>query len=89
MRFYFSDPKITGPVNMGNPSEFTVKELAEKVTEITSYEAKLTYMDLPKDDPVKRRPNISLAKELFDWEPKVALEEGLKKCIPYFESFKK
>lgn len=89
VRFYFSDPKITGPVNMGNPSEFTVKELAEKVTEITSYEAKLTYMDLPKDDPVKRRPNISLAKELFDWEPKVALEEGLKKCIPYFESFKK
>ena len=67
--------------------EFTVKELAEKVMAVTGIEAKLVYKELPKDDPVKRRPNISVAKELFDWEPQIPLEEGLKKAVPYFKSF--
>ena len=77
--------EITGPINMGNPFEFSIKELAEKVIELTGSSSTLEYCPLPSDDPTQRQPDISLAKETLDWEPKIQLEEGLKKMIPYFE----
>lgn len=75
---------FTGPVNIGNPGEFTVLELAEKVKELTNSNSEIEFKGLPKDDPAKRRPDISLAKEKLGWEPKVSLDEGLKKTIGYF-----
>jgi UDP-glucuronate decarboxylase len=77
---------ITGPINTGNPGEFTILELAEKVIELTGSSSKLELHDLPTDDPTQRQPDISKAKEIMGWEPKIKLEEGLKKTIPYFES---
>lgn len=78
--------EFTGPVNIGNPGEFTIKELAEKVIQLTGATSKLVYRPLPEDDPMQRQPNISLAqKELNGWEPKVHLEEGLLKTIHYFK----
>lgn len=74
-----------GPVNIGNPGEFTIKELAEKVVEITGSKSKLIYKDLPSDDPKQRQPDITIAKRELDWEPTINLEEGLKKTIAYFE----
>ena len=79
-----SDASITGPVNIGNPGEFTIRELAEIVVELTESPSTLVYRPLPKDDPLQRCPNISQAKTLFGWSPKVALREGLIRCIPYF-----
>ncbi len=76
---------FTGPVNTGNPNEFTIKELAEKVIELTGSKSELVYKPLPTDDPTQRQPDITLAKEKLGWEPLVQLEEGLKKTIPYFE----
>lgn len=77
---------FTGPVNIGNPGEFTMLELAEKVISIIGSKSKIVYKPLPFDDPKKRRPNIELAKEkLNGWEPKINLEEGLKKTIKYFD----
>ena len=72
------------PVNIGNPGEFTIKELAEKVIKMTKSKSKIVYMDLPLDDPKQRKPDITLAKQLLDWEPKVKLEKGLVKTIDYF-----
>jgi UDP-glucuronate decarboxylase len=80
-----SDKDITGPINIGNPNEFTMIELAELVLKLTSSKSKLIYKDLPEDDPKQRQPNISLAKEKLDWEPKVKLEDGLKETICYFK----
>lgn len=77
---------FTGPVNLGNPGEFTMLELAQKVLELTGSDSKLVYMPLPGDDPTQRKPVIDLAKEKLDWEPAIALEEGLKKTIEYFKS---
>lgn len=85
-RLMRSDASVTGPVNIGNPGEFTIKELAEMVLEMTDSKSVLIDKPLPKDDPLQRRPNISLAKEVLDWEPKVPLREGLKKAIAYFAS---
>jgi UDP-glucuronate decarboxylase len=82
-----SPDEVTGPVNLGNPYEFSIKELAEKVIELTGSNSKLEYCPLPSDDPTQRQPDISLAKERLGWEPKIQLEEGLKKTIPYFEGF--
>ncbi|GHB92659.1 UDP-glucuronic acid decarboxylase family protein [Cerasicoccus arenae] len=76
---------ITGPVNIGNPGEFTILQLAEKVIELVGGKSKIVNKPLPSDDPRQRRPDISLAKELLDWEPAIALEAGLKKTIPYFD----
>jgi len=76
---------ITGPINVGNPDEFSIKELAEKVIEITGSESKITFEPLPTDDPTQRKPNISKAKEILKWEPKIKLEEGLVKTIEYFK----
>lgn len=76
---------FTGPVNTGNPKEFTIKELAEKVISLTGSSSELICKALPSDDPTQRRPDITLAKKMLGWEPKIQLEEGLKKTIPYFE----
>jgi len=77
---------FTGPVNIGNPDEFTIRQLAEKVIEMTGSSSKLEFRELPSDDPTQRRPDISLARKTFDWEPTVKLEAGLAKTIAYFET---
>lgn len=77
-----------GPVNIGNPGEFAIKELAEKVIELTKSSSKIVYMPLPEDDPTQRCPDISLAKEKLQWEPKVDLYNGLIKTIRYFNTIK-
>lgn len=86
IRFMESPSEVTGPINMGNPGEFTMLELAEKVIRLTGSKSKLTFQDLPSDDPKQRRPDISLAKSALDWEPKVDLEQGLIRTIDYFRS---
>ena len=74
-----------GPVNTGNPGEFTMLELAQKIIQLTGSRSKIVYRPLPGDDPKQRKPDITLAKEKLDWEPKIRLEEGLKRTIAYFE----
>ena len=81
-----SHKSITGPINMGNPSEFTIIELAELVIKLTSSRSKLKFKPLPEDDPKQRQPNISLAKSKLNWSPRVSLEEGLNKTITYFKN---
>lgn len=76
---------VTGPINLGNPGEFTIKQLAEKVIEMTGSKSTLTFENLPVDDPMQRKPIIDKAREHLNWEPKIALEDGLKKTIAYFE----
>lgn len=80
-----NDKNFIGPVNLGNPGEFTIKELAEKVIAMTGSSSKIIYKPLPQDDPRQRKPDISLAKEKLDWEPKIKLDEGLVKTIEYFK----
>ena len=75
---------VTGPVNLGNPNEFTIRQLAERVVEKVGGTSKLIELPLPQDDPVQRKPDISYARDLLDWEPKVQLEEGLNRTIAYF-----
>jgi UDP-glucuronate decarboxylase len=77
--------EFTGPVNIGNPVEFTIMELADKVIEMTGSKSKIIYKPLPSDDPMQRQPDISLAKKELGWEPGISLEEGLKKTIVYFD----
>lgn len=77
---------FTGPVNLGNPAEFTIKELAEKVIALTDSASELVHKDLPADDPKQRQPDISLAQERLGWAPATALDDGLKRSIPYFEN---
>ena len=86
VRLMNSDEDFIGPVNLGNPGEFTIRELAEKTLEMTSSKSELINMPLPQDDPTQRQPNISLAKEKLGWEPVIKLEEGLGKTIDYFKS---
>jgi len=74
-----------GPINTGNPNEFTIKTLAETIIELTGSKSKLEYQPLPGDDPTQRQPDITLAKEVLGWTPAIQLEEGLKATIPYFE----
>ncbi|KKT72495.1 MAG: dTDP-glucose 4,6 dehydratase [Candidatus Moranbacteria bacterium GW2011_GWF1_44_4] len=82
-----NEKNFLGPVNLGNPDEFTVKELAEKILEmLPESKSKIVYQDLPQDDPKQRKPDISLAKKELTWEPKIRLEEGLKKTIDYFRT---
>lgn len=83
-RLMNSPDDITGPINIGNPREFTIRELAEKVIAATGDKAKLSFHPLPSDDPMQRRPDITLAEEVLGWQPTVTLEEGLEKTIPYF-----
>ncbi|MCO4783707.1 MAG: SDR family oxidoreductase [Candidatus Cloacimonetes bacterium] len=77
---------ITGPINLGNPGEFTILQLANRVIELTESRSKLIYKDLPQDDPLKRKPDISLAKSTLFWQPSIELDEGLRKTISYFET---
>jgi len=86
VRMMNTDDKFVGPINIGNPNEFTIKELAEKVIELTGSKSKFIYKPLPGDDPKQRQPNIALAKEKLNWQPSVHLEEGLIKTIDYFKS---
>lgn len=79
-----SPDEITGPVNIGNPHEFTIAELAEKVLKFTNSKSIIIHKDLPSDDPKQRKPNISKAKELLNWEPQIQLNEGLIPTIDYF-----
>lgn len=83
-----SGDDVTGPINLGNPVEMTVRELAERVIELTGSTSKLTFEPLPSDDPVQRKPDITLARTVLNWEPKVALEPGLKATIEYFSALK-
>ena len=76
---------FTGPVNLGNPSEFTIRQLADLVIEMTGSASQIEFKELPQNDPTRRRPDISLAKERLKWEPVVPLEEGLKHVIAYFD----
>ena len=88
VRMMNSDDSFLGPVNLGNPGEFTVKELADMVVKLTGSASKVVYQELPSDDPTQRKPDISLAKEkLGGWEPKINLEKGLLNSIEYFKNF--
>jgi UDP-glucuronate decarboxylase len=89
IRLMNSDKSTTGPINIGNPVEFTILELAQKVIELTNAKSKIIYMPLPQDDPMQRKPVIDLAREKLGWEPKVQLEEGLKKTVEYFDALLK
>jgi len=86
IRLMNADDTVTGPVNIGNPGEFTMLELAERVLRLTGSQSKLIHFPLPEDDPKQRRPDISKAKELLGWAPTVALEEGLARTIAYFKT---
>ena len=81
---FMSKENFTGPVNFGNPIELTVKEIAEKIIKLIGSKSKIVYKSLPIDDPKKRRPDITIAKEKLNWSPEVELEDGLKKTIEYF-----
>ncbi len=87
MKMMASPADFTGPVNIGNPGEFTMLELAEKVIGIVGGKSRITYMPLPSDDPKQRQPDITLAKSKLMWEPKVSLDDGLKVTIEYFKDF--
>lgn len=80
-----SDDQITGPINLGNPGEFTMIELAEKIIKITGSSSQLVFMPLPADDPRIRKPDITLAQTVLNWQPKILLDEGLLKTVEYFE----
>lgn len=86
IRMMQTGDQITGPVNLGNPAEFTILELANKIIALTGSKSEISFLPLPQDDPIQRRPDISLAKELLDdWSPKVELEAGLELTITYFD----
>ncbi len=85
LRLMDTEPGFTGPVNLGNPNEFTIRELAERVIELTGSRSQLVFKPLPVDDPMQRQPNIALAREKLGWEPVVQLDEGLGKTIAYFD----
>jgi UDP-glucuronate decarboxylase len=84
VRLMDTGPEVTGPVNIGNPREFTIRRLAELATQMTGSNSAIVYRELPQDDPRHRQPDITLAKRLIDWEPAVTLEAGLQKTIDYF-----
>lgn len=85
VRLMASPAEFTGPCNIGNPGEFTILQLAQKVIEFTGSSSQIIYKPLPSDDPLQRKPVIKLAKEQLDWEPHIGLDEGLKKTIEYFK----
>lgn len=85
VRLMASPAEFTGPCNIGNPGEFTILQLAQKVIEFTGSSSQIIYKPLPSDDPLQRKPVIELAKEQLDWEPHIGLDEGLKKTIEYFK----
>lgn len=88
IRMMDTDDSFTGPVNIGNPKEYSILELAEKVISMTESKSKIIFKPLPDDDPKQRRPDITLAKEMLGWSPTVELEEGLRRMIDYFKDYK-
>jgi UDP-glucuronate decarboxylase len=86
MRMMNAADDFTGPVNIGNPNEFSILELAEKVIALTGSQSKIVFHPLPQDDPLQRKPNIYLARKRLGWEPKIQLEEGLRHTIDYFKN---
>ena len=94
IRLMESDDEVTGPINLGNPNEFTIKQLAEKVVKLVSEgsrsglsrDLKVVYEPLPEDDPTQRQPNITQAKQVLGWEPKIQLDEGLPRTVDYFRN---
>lgn len=84
MKMIFSPAEVLGPINLGNPTEYTVKETAEIIKETVKSGSKLIFKELPSDDPLQRKPNITRAKEILNWEPKVSFKEGLQKTIEYY-----
>lgn len=84
LRFMDTPQDITGPINLGNPGEFTMLELAEKIIYLTGSRSQLVFQPLPQDDPRQRQPDITLARQTLEWEPQVSLEDGLKETIAYF-----
>ena len=84
VRFMDTDDDFTGPINLGNPREFTILELANKAIELTGSNSDIIFEPLPGDDPRQRQPDITLAKDKLDWEPEIDLETGLKPTIEYF-----
>jgi UDP-glucuronate decarboxylase len=86
IRMMETGDEVTGPLNLGNPGEFTILELAEKILKMTGSSSRIVYLPLPQDDPVQRQPIISKARTILNgWEPRVELEEGLEKTISYFK----
>ncbi|QTA87925.1 hypothetical protein [Desulfonema magnum] len=86
IRFMNSPDDFTGPVNLGNPREFTILELAENIIRLTGSCSEIVFSSLPSDDPKQRQPDIRLAKEKLGWEPEIPLEEGLRRTIKYFDA---
>ena len=78
-------PGFPGPINLGNPHEFTIRQLAEKVIELTGAKSKLVFRPLPADDPMQRKPDIAVARKRLGWEPAIHLVEGLQRTIAYFD----
>jgi len=87
IRLMATDDEVTGPINLGNPGEFTIRQLAELVIAETGSKSKLVFKPLPQDDPLQRQPNITLAQKHLGWEPKIPLKDGLKRTIAYFDDF--
>jgi UDP-glucuronate decarboxylase len=85
VRLMNSPEEVSGPMNLGNPAEFTIRELASKVIELTGSRSEIRHGPLPSDDPVQRCPDISLARGVLDWEPRTPLDEGLRQTIEYFD----
>ena len=85
LRLMASPKEVTGPINLGNPAEFTILELAEKILNLTNSKAKIVHRPLPQDDPTQRRPDIAQAQNTLDWTPTTPLNQGLKQAIPYYE----
>jgi UDP-glucuronate decarboxylase len=84
-----TDDDVTGPINLGNPGEFTIRQLAEKVIALTGSKSQIEHRPLPQDDPQQRKPDITKAKEVLGWEPTIALDQGLKRTIAYFDELLK
>ncbi|ATG49115.1 UDP-glucuronic acid decarboxylase family protein [Celeribacter ethanolicus] len=86
IRLMDTGPEVSGPINLGNPAEFTIRELAEKVVAMTGAASELVFRDLPQDDPKQRQPEIALARETLGWAPEIALEAGLERTVAYFRA---
>lgn len=86
IRLMNTPPEISGPVNLGNPVEFTILELAEKILAMTASSSRILFLPLPQDDPIQRKPEISLARRILNWQPGTSLEKGLELAISYFRN---
>ena len=85
MRMMDSTQEVTGPINLGNPAEFSILEIAQMIIEMTGSRSKIVHLPLPQDDPKQRRPDIGMAQRILGWSPGIPLKEGLQRTIAYFE----